>query len=456
MITKDTLSKAFDKNLERYLAEWKEYLAFQSVSTDPQFEGGCKACAKWLVEKLSKLGFKAELIPTSGKDMVYAERSGDKSKPVVLFYGHYDVQPVDPIELWKSDPFTPELRDGRMYARGAEDNKGQNFYVLKALETLIEQGQLKNTVKILLEGEEECGSKGIAGALPKIKEKIAADILLVCDSGTLNLDLPSITMGLRGLIFLEVALHGAFKDLHSGTHGGLAPNPLAVIAKMITSLHTPDGRIAVPGYYDQLLAPDQEDLKLALTMPFTDEWYVSQTGVLPVAGEQGKSWAERNGFDPTIEVNGIYGGYSGAGVKTIIPSVAYAKITSRIGAGQDPKRCLDLIVKHLEKSVPKSCRMEVTNSSADARALRVSAAAPEIKHATAILSQLGNNCGAVGYIWMGASFPIAADLAEVSGGTPVMVGFGLEEDNIHAPNESFSIEQLKMGYIFAGLYFSNL
>lgn len=450
----DTYRRIFAQEKARFLNEWSEFLRFRSISTDSAFSEDCEACCLWVSAHLEKLGFTVEILRGEGKPIVFAERRGDASKSSILFYGHYDVQPVDPLELWKTPPFEPQVRDGRMYARGAQDNKGQLFYVLKAIETLVKEDQLRCSVKVIIEGEEEAGSGHLSEVLPRIKERLRADVLMVCDTGTLDASLATITMGLRGIVGCEVRLRGPKYDLHSGVHGGLLRNPATEIARLVATLHNSDGSIAVKDFYRDVTVPSEEDRALANQAPYELERYEEVVGMKPDGGEAGYSIAERRGFRPTIEINGIHGGYGGEGGKTIIPSFASVKISSRLVAGQDPQWCLDAIVNHLRERTPKGLTFEVVYAEAGGRAVSLSARAPVVSAARAVLDQVCN--GRTIFIWEGASIPIVADLARLSGASPLLVGFGLEEDCIHAPNESFSIEQFERGFLYATLFLKTL
>lgn len=448
------LNLKFQSCQSRYIGQWVELLRIKSISTDVAFESECLIAANWLVEHLGKLGLSAKLLETGSKPVVYAERKVDASRPTVLFYGHYDVQPVDPLELWSNPPFSPELRDGRLFARGAQDNKGQLFYVVKAIEALIEVGALNCNLKILIEGEEECGSGGLARALSSWKEQLKADILMVCDTGSLAPGLPAITMGLRGIASLSAVLEGPNKDLHSGVHGGVVRNPALEIARLAASLHNSDGSIAVAGYYDGVKEPAAEDRQLANQVPLLMEQYQQLVGVAPDGGEQQYTAWERRGFRPTIEVNGIHSGYGGAGGKTIIPSKAELKLSLRLVAGQNPARCLELVQNHLRQNCPQSLKLSFTDIEQGGQAVIVSSKSQVIQQAAAVLQQV---CGTAPiYLWEGASIPIVTDLASISGATPLLVGFGLEEDNIHAPNESFAIEQFRLGFLYAGAFLGSV
>lgn len=436
----------FDRNLDRYIEEWKEFLIFQSISTDPEHDADCRACAKWLTAHLKKIGFSSQLLETSSKPAVFAERKGDPKQPVILFYGHYDVQPVDPIEKWDSPPFKPTLRDGRIQARGASDDKGQVFYALKAFETLIANDAPLPTIKVILDGEEECGSKGLADALNEWQEMLQADILMVADTGTVASGAPTIVMGLRGMAALTAVLSGPDHDLHSGTHGGIAPNPALGVAILAATLHNPDGSVAVKGFCDSVEPPSELERQLAIEEPFDIAAYNSRTGVLPCAGEKKFTPQERAGFRPAIEVNGIHSGYGGVGGKTIIPATAILKLSARLVPGQDPDKCLSAIITHLEKHTPEGLRLEITEKESAGPGIRLDVKSPIAAKAKRILNEIMSQ--ETVFLWEGASIPIVANLSAISGAEPLLVGFGHDEDRIHAPNESFSLEQFRHGYLY--------
>jgi len=447
MKTADQIRKLYDE--EKCLRDWSDFLRFQSISTDPEYAGECVRCAEWLREHLSSIGLEASLLETQAKPVVYASyRSPQQDAPRILFYGHYDVQPADPLEEWTTPPFEPTLRDGRLYARGAEDNKGQVMYFVKAVEALLQEGQgeLPVSVAFLIEGEEECGSGGIAAALESWQERLQADILMVCDTGSRAADVSAITMGLRGIAGLTVRLSGLRTDLHSGVHGGVCPNPATELARLLATLHDADGKIAVDGFYDDVPEPDVEDLALANQVELPLEAYQAMSGVQPVGGEKGRSFAERRGFRPTVEINGIHSGYGGAGMKTIIPRDAVAKITTRTVAAQDTEGALRKLEDHLLRRAPEGLVITISESESGGSGLAVSASSPVIERARTVLEHL--QMGSVELMWEGASIPIVASLAEVANAEPLLVGFGLEEDNIHAPNESFSLDQFFKGFSY--------
>lgn len=451
---KGALEQVFAREEGRFVDEWKTLLRFDSVSTDAAYAASCKRCAEWVRDHVARMGFTATLLESEFHPVVYASLEVRKDAPTVLFYGHYDVQPVDPIEAWTTPPFEPTLRNGRLYARGAEDNKGQVFYVLKALETLIREKQLCYNVKLLIEGEEESGSEALHHHLDSWKEKLKADVLMVCDTGVVPTGAPTITVALRGIAHLTVKLFGAGHDLHSGVHGGVAPNPAIGMARLLASLHDEWGRIAVSGFYDGVLEPDAETRKLINALPLGPEQYRAMTGVLPTGGEEGYSLFERGGLRPTLEVNGVHSGYGGLGCKTIIPAEALAKLSCRLVPGQQPASVLRALQKHLEAHTPKGLRLEISEVQPGYPALSLNIRSPLVARARAVLDQLTEQTTVLR--WEGASIPIVGKLSEVSGGEPLLVGFGSEEDRIHAPDESFGIEQFRRGFLYAGMFLSRL
>ena len=434
----------FSKHHDRFIEEWKEFLTFPSVSTDPAYIPECLRCADWVASHLTKLGFRTELWTTATKPLVYGLMPGNPSKPTVLFYGHYDVQPPEPLELWTSPPFEPTLKEGRMYARGAQDNKGQVFFFLKAVEALKAQGADLPTIKVLIEGEEESGSVAMHAGLHEWREALAADILMVCDTGMVDHGRPTITMGLRGIIGCEVQVHGPAIDLHSGMFGGVVLNPIHALTKIVSGMFNEDGSIAIPGFYDEVSPVNPEDKARANAAPLDLDAIAKKLGVPLAGGERALPPMERRGFRPTIEVNGIGGGYQGAGGKTVIPSVAMAKISSRLVDGQDPEATLAKIKAYVRDAAPVGSRVEFTAEKVGGKAFRLSVESEAVKKASEAIRK-AFSCEPV-FLWEGASVPIIPELAAVSGGEPLMVGFGMEQDAIHSPNESFSLRQLEEGY----------
>lgn len=453
-MTKPELQKLFDVHLDRYLDEWRHFLAFPSISANPENAGDCLDCAHWLAAHLRTLGFTARLIPTRSHPAVFAERPGRPGAPTVLIYGHYDVQPVDPLALWTTPPFTPTLRNGRMFARGAEDNKGQVLATLKGIEALIECQALACTIKVLIEGDEETGQSPMLEALATDRTDLRADIVMVADTGTVASGAPTLTMGLRGLIHATALLRGPSHDLHSGSHGGRAPNPTHGAAHLIDSLHDAAGRVAVAGFYDGVQEPTAEERRLANAPGFNAAWYEQTTGIAPLGGEQNFTPIERTAFRPAIDVNGVHSGYGGAGSKTVIPAEALIKISARLVPGQNPERILRLLTEHLQRHTPPGFRLDITERGAGAAAVRVPLDSPTVQLAREVLGALSDQPTA--FLWEGASVPILSHLPTLSGGALLLVGFGNEEDRIHAPNESYSLDQFRLGFLYTGMFLGRL
>ena len=445
-----TLEIEFANREKQIIEDWMTFVRFPSVSTDPAHHQDCIDCAGWIVDRLRRDGFHTELARTRTKPFVFAERPGKPGKPTVLFYGHYDVQPADPIDAWTSPPFSPEWRDGRLYARGAQDNKGQVFYTLAAIETLLAAGALDIGLKILIEGEEECSSTGLNETLESWRDRLQADILMVHDVLTVPSGAPTIVMGLRGLVQINAELNGADHDLHSGVHGGLAPNTAQGMAQLAASLFHGDGRVAVPGFYDGVTAASTRETDLARVIPFDAAAYRRQTGTTPDGGIRTAAPFERTGFLPSLDINGIHSGYGGSGSKTIIPAAAILKLTARLVPGQDPQTVLDAVTGHLARHTPPGMRLTITDSGVGGPGFRLNPDSGLVATAQAALSTV---CPGqpVAFLWEGASIPIVVRLAAASGAAPLLVGFGHESDRIHAPDESFSLKQFRTGFLYSAL-----
>lgn len=448
------LARLFTDNADRFLGEWQQFLRFPSVSIDAGRKPDCTRCANWLHQHLTGMGFNTRLIPTCSHPLVFAERIGKPGAPTILFYGHYDVQPEDPVSLWKTPPFEPTLINGRLYARGAQDNKGQLFAALKAIETLITHNVELGTVKILIEGDEETGQMGVLQVLEGEQALFKADCVMAADTSAVSSGAPTITMGLRGIAHMTLVVSGPHHDLHSGVHGGRVSNPAIGLSKLIASLHSPGGRVAVEGFYDGIRPPSDEERQLANANPLDPAWYQSVTGVAPVAGEQDFTPVERTGFRPAIDINGIHSGYGGIGSKTIIPASAMAKLSARLVPGQDSACILKLIVEHLQRALPDGLKLEITEQGVGGPAYRGELASPSVKIARQVLGELSTQPTA--FLWEGASIPILSYLPKIAGGEAVLVGFGSEADNIHAPNESYSMDQFRSGFLYTGLFLTRL
>ncbi|MBO5941023.1 MAG: M20/M25/M40 family metallo-hydrolase [Kiritimatiellae bacterium] len=444
-----------DKPSSRELSEYFELLKFPTVGADPMHLRDCVQCAMWLKRWLEKIGAEAQLLLPQGESVlnapppvVFAERPGDEGSPSILFYGHYDVQPPDPLNEWQSPPFEPTEKDGRVYCRGAQDDKGQFFSFLCGLRDFLEthKGPFP-TLKFLLEGQEESGSHAIGKIAADLGERLRANVLLVCDTGAAADLQPAIVAGLRGVSHFTVCLKAANCDLHSGRYGGIVPNAALGMAQLMSSLHNPDGSIAVRGFCDKIEPPTSDELAAAEAAAMSDGDYEKETGVAPVGGETGLSITQRNSFRPTIEVNGIHSGYGGPGSKTVIPCEAMAKLSMRLVPGQNPEECMKLVERHLRQNTPKGMKMEIEDVTGDAPAMRLPLKSPVFRLAASVLEEMDPR-GAV-FQWDGASIPIVSTLARISGAAPLLVGFGQGEDRIHSPNESFSWRQFALGRTWA-------
>ena len=441
---------AFEQRREDILHDWETFLRFASIGTDPAHKAECEACAQWIRDRLDHAGFESRVVATAGNPFVHALRPGNPDKPAILIYGHYDVQPVDPLEDWTTPPFQPTWRKDRLYARGAQDNKGQIFYTICAIESLIAAQKLDRTVIFIIEGEEEFGSDSLNQALDAWSDQIQAEALLVHDTGTVSSGAPTLIMGLRGILQFECTLQGATHDLHSGIHGGLAPNAAQAAAAICASLHDATGRVAIPGFYDGVIPPSDRERTLAAASPLSPETYRAETGTTPDGGQRDLPPYERVGFLPTLEINGLHSGYGGPGSKTIIPAQALIKLSARIVHGQDPATLIETVTQYLKEQTPPGISMQITQAHIGGPGLRFDPEAPLLADVQQALAAVKPDQPIV-HRWEGASIPIVARLAEVSGATPLLTGFGHEDDRIHAPNESFSLDQFRNGFLYTAL-----
>jgi acetylornithine deacetylase/succinyl-diaminopimelate desuccinylase-like protein len=442
-IDKANIAQYIKENQNRFIEELFDLLRIPSVSTDPKFEGDVVKAAEFIQQKLKAAGADvAEVCPTPGHPIVYGEKIIDNNLPTVLVYGHYDVQPADPYELWDSPPFEPVLKGNKIYARGSADDKGQMYMHVKAFETMMHFEALPCNVKFLIEGEEEAGSENLDDFVKANREKLAADVVLISDTSIISMDTPSITVGLRGLSYLEVAVTGPNRDLHSGIYGGAVANPINVLCEMIASLKDDKGRITIPGFYDKVLTLSAEERELLNKTPFDLEQYKKDLNIGEVAGEEGFTTLERVGIRPTLDVNGIWGGYTGEGAKTVLPSKAYAKISMRLVANQDHREITSLFQKHFESIAPKSVKVKITPHHGGAPALTPTDS-PAFQAASDAFQE----------IWGkrpiptrdGGSIPIVALFNNELKINTILMGFGLDEDAIHSPNESYGVENYVKG-----------
>ncbi len=426
-------------NHERFLEELKEYLRIPSISTDSAHADDVASCAQWLAEHLREIGIEeVDVEQTDGHPIVYAEHCTAPGKPTILIYGHYDVQPPDPLDLWQTPPFEPDVRDGKIFARGATDDKGQLFAHLKGLQAHLDtRGELPVNIKLLIEGEEEVGSPNLTPWVIANKERLACDAVVISDSSMFAPGLPTITYGLRGLTYFEVTVHGPGHDLHSGLFGGTVPNPINELAKIIAQLHDDEGRVAIPGFYDDVIALTDEERAQFAELPFDDEAYRAETGAPGLQGETGYTTLERKWARPTLDCNGIWGGFTGEGAKTVLASHATAKISCRLVPGQDPAKVLELAKAYIEEIAPATVTVDFVehhggdpvlidrdNDSVRAacRALRKSWDADPV------------------FTRGGGSIPVVATFANELGSPTILMGLGLDDDRLHSPNEKFNLD----------------
>ncbi len=426
-----------DKNQERFLNELLDWLRIPSISADPAFADDVHKAAAFVADKLRSVGAEnVSIEETAGYPIVYADKIVDSSKPTVLVYGHYDVQPSVPDELWETPAFEPDIRDGNIYARGACDDKGQVYMHVKAFETMMQTDSLDCNVKFMIEGEEEVGSTNLGIYLRNNVEKLAADVVLVSDTGMIANDIPSIDTGLRGLSYVQVEVTGPNIDLHSGTYGGAVGNPINVLCDMISSLHDENRHITIPGFYDNVDTMSDADRAEMAKTPFSLDAYKAELEVGDVMGEKGYSTIERTGIRPTLDVNGIWGGYTGEGAKTVLPSKAYAKISMRLVPSQTSSEISEMFKNHFESIAPKSVKVNVSLhhggepavTPTNSKAYRAASRAMETTFGKKPIPTRG-----------GGSIPIVALFEEVLGLKTVLMGFGLDSDAIHSPNEKYGI-----------------
>ncbi len=437
------MSGFLDKNKQRFLDELFDLLRIPSVSADPAFKDDVLKTAEFLKEKLIAAGAEnVELCPTDGYPILYGDKIIDPALPTVLVYGHYDVQPPDPLDLWDSGPFEPVIKktdihpEGAIFARGACDDKGQVYMHFKAFEGMLAEDRLPCNVKFMIEGEEEVGSENLAPFLSANKEKLACDVILVSDTSVIANDCPSITVGLRGLSYVEVEVTGPNRDLHSGVFGGAVANPINILAKMIASLQDENNRITIPGFYDDVAVVSAEERKMMNDAPFNLKTYENDLEIGSVHGEEGFTTIERTSIRPTLDCNGIWGGYIGEGAKTVLPSKAYAKISMRLVPNQSSDKITELFKKHFESLAPDSVKVEVKPHHGGEAAVTPTDT-PEYKAAHMAMEKSYGKAPipARG----GGSIPIVALFEEVLGVKTVLMGFGLDSDDIHSPNEHYGV-----------------
>ena len=431
---------------DKVLSEYFELLRYESVGADPSHLRDCVSCASWLRKWLGALGFTAELVYPKQEPggalpppVVFAERKGGEAAATVLVYGHYDVQPADPVSEWDTPPFEPTMKDGRVYCRGANDDKGQTFALLCGMRDYLAAEGPKLNIKIVLDGQEESGSGALMALAPEMRRRLAADVLLVCDTSAAPSMRPAIVAGLRGVAHFTLRRTGPNRDLHSGEYGGIAPNPAQGMAELLASLHHPDGSIAVAGFRDGIEPPTHEETSAAEASTPSEEECAADIGCETAGGQMGKTIAQRVSFEPTIEVNGIHSGYGGPGAKTVIPCEAVAKISMRLVPGQSPRGAFAAVRTHLDDRCPKGMKVSFEDVNPGTPAFRLPLASPVFRLASHVLSEMDGR-GAL-FQWDGASIPVLSVLREASGAAPLVVGWGQAQDRIHSPNESYSVEQ---------------
>ena len=437
------IKKYVDANKQRFLDELFELLRFPSVSADPKYKDDVLKTADYVAAKLKEAGAdKVEVCKTAGYPIVYGEKIIDASSPTVLVYGHYDVQPPDPLELWKTPPFEPTIRDRKIYARGACDDKGQFYMHVKAFELMMKTGTLPCNVKFMIEGEEEVGSNNLSIFVKENKERLQADVVLISDTSMISLENPSLETGLRGLSYLEVEVTGPNRDLHSGVYGGAVANPATILAKLIASLHDENNHIQIPGFYDDVLALSQAERDALNKAPYDEQEYKDDLGVDELWGEKGYSTLERTGTRPTLEVNGIWGGYIGEGAKTVLPSKANAKISMRLVPNQQTDKITKLFTEHFERIAPKYVKVKVTPHHGGEPVVTPTDSVAYQAAQKAISESFGKEPIPTRG---GGSIPIVALFEKELGIKTVLMGFGLDSDNLHSPNEKYDIANFYKG-----------
>ncbi len=432
-----------EKNKERFLNELLELLKIPSVSARSEHKPDLIRCAEAVKDSLLKAGAdKASIYETEGHPIVYGEKMIDPSAPTVLVYGHYDVQPADPLNLWTTPPFEPTIRDGKIFARGSCDDKGQFYMHVKALEILISTNSLKTNIKFCIEGEEEVGSPNLAKFVSSHKDLLKADVILISDTAMISLEHPSIDIGVRGLSYIEVEVTGPNRDLHSGVYGGAVANPVTILAKMIASCHDENNHITIPGFYDDVVEATPQERKLMAEAPYDEEEYKKDLGVTALWGEKGFTTNERTGIRPTLELNGIWGGYTGEGAKTVLPSKAFAKISARLVPNQSSPKITEKLLTYFKSIAPAGVTVKAEEhhggepymTPIDSIAYQAASKAIEATFGKKPIPVRG-----------GGSIPICSLFEKELGVKIVFMGFGLDSDNLHSPNEKFDIANFYKG-----------
>lgn len=444
-----------DNNKERYLKELKQLLAIPSISTSPEYKAEVRRCAEWVANHLKSIGMaRVKIFPTAGHPVVYAEWLNAPGKPTVLMYGHYDVQPVDPLELWTSPPFEATVRGDNLYARGSADDKGQIFIHFKSIEAYMNNiGSLPVNLKMLIEGEEEVGSKHLAPFVEKHKEMLKADLVVISDTSMFAKGVPSVCYGLRGLSYMQVDLVGPNRDLHSGSFGGSIHNPIQALSEIIAQLRDENGKVTIPGFYDDVRPLTKKEREAYRKLPWDNRKYAKDLGVKQLYGEKGFTTLERLWARPTLECNGIWGGFTGEGAKTVLPSKASAKISMRLVPDQTAEKIAKLFEKHIKKIAPKTVEVSVRYLHGG-EAVLVPIESPGIQAAVAALEK-GFGKKPL-YQREGGSIPIVVQFKKLLGLDTVLLGFGLPDENAHAPNEFLNLDNFFCGIKTVAHFYNEL
>lgn len=445
-MTIDTYKKLF-KDQEKALEEqFFEFLRYPSISADVAFRPELKACSQWVENFVKEAGFTVTTWNADDAPVLFAQNmQAGPEHPTILIYNHYDVQPVDPIDLWESKPFSPTRKGNSIVARGAQDNKGQCFYVLSSLRALYQKfGKFPLNIKLIIEGEEESGSKSLPKIIQEKKQELKADYLLVVDVGMRNATTPAITLGTRGMACFTVDVTSSNSDLHSGVHGGMVYNPLHALVEILASLRDNNGRIAIPGFYEAVLAPSSDEMQY-ISLAFDTQEFAEEFGCLPTGGEKGFSPLERGWLRPTLEINGITGGYGGPGSKTVIPAKAVAKLSCRLVPDQDPRIIAERIKLFIESKAAPGYKVSCQVHEGMGKPVRTSPNSPVVKALTEACEKVYHKKAE--YIYEGASIPIISELAQAADAEVAFFGLGLASDKIHAPNENFSWDRIENGFV---------
>ena len=442
-----------DANRDRFLAELLGFLRIPSISADPAYAGSVRQTAEWVADNLRKAGADhVRLEETAGFPIVYGEKMVDPAAPTVLVYGHYDVQPADPLDLWDNPPFEPVIKEGLIFARGACDDKGQVFMHVKAFEAMLASGELACNVKFMIEGEEEVGSDNLGLFVASNKDLLKADVILISDTAIIANDIPSIDVGLRGLSYMEVAVQGPNRDLHSGVYGGAVANPINILCQMIASMHDEYNHITIPGFYDGVLELSASDRAAMAQTPFDLDAYQKDLGIQSVHGEKGYSTIERASIRPTLDVNGIWGGYTGEGAKTVLPSMAYAKISMRLVPNQRSEEITRLFTEHFLSIAPKGVKVTVKAHHGGEAYLMPTDSIAYQAASDALAKTFGKEPVPTRG---GGSIPIVALFEKELGVKSILMGFGLDSDAIHSPNEHYGLFNFYKGIETIPHFFSN-